>query len=164
MWRCNWCGKKQSVDALDQAVRGECEFRAFGWASRFPVHTCCPAHDARMRRYFAFCKRWMYPFTAGTFALTAVMLVGVTVNSMVTSGLAVTGLGLLMLFLPLCHNTVKLAPETQHRFSRWVGDLVLPNATPGDALLCWRTCIRLARMVGVVTFALGLLIALGILR
>ena len=88
MWRCNWCGKKQSVDALDQAVRGEYEFRAFGWALRFPVHTCCPDHDSKMRRYFALCQRWNYPFSAGVLVLAAVMLVSATVNAMVAAGLA----------------------------------------------------------------------------
>ncbi len=147
MWRCNWCGTKQSVGALDQAVRGEYEFRVFGWAFRFPVHTCCPAHDARMRSFFAFCQRSMYPCTAGFLALFVVITISVIANFTVMVGLAVAGCGLLLFFFPAIRNPVKLDPRTKHRFSRWLADL-LPNATPGDVLLCWRTCIGLARVLG----------------
>jgi len=164
MWRCNWRGKKQSVGALDKAARGEYEFRAFGWPVRFPVHTCCPDHDSNMRSYFAFCERWVYPFNVGSLALMAVTIVGVTVNSMVTAGLAAAGLGLLVLFFPLVRNTVKPDPDTKHRFTRWLGDLLLRHATPGDVLVCWGTGIRLARVVGAVLFGSGLLVAFGVLK
>jgi len=163
MWRCNWCGKKQLVEALEQAVRGEYEFRTFGWAVRFPVHTCCPDDDGKMSRYFGFCETWMYPLNGASLALMAVMLVGVTVNSMATAGLAAAGLGLLLLFFPVFRNTIKLDPGTRHRFSKWLGDLLLPNATPGDVLVCWRTGIRVARVLAALLFALGLLVAFGVL-
>ena len=163
IWRCNWCGKKQPIEALDQAVQGEHEWCAFGWAFCFPVHTCCPDHDSKMRRYFAFCKRWMYPCTAGFLALFVVIAISAMANSIVMAGLAVAGCGLLLLFFPAIRNTVKLDPETKHRFSRRVGDLLLPNATPGDVLVCWRTGIRVARVLGALLFALGLLVAFGVL-
>ncbi len=117
-----------------------------------------------MRSFFVFCERWMYPCTAGFLVLFVVITISAIANATVMAGLAVAGCGLLLFFFPAIRNTVKLDPGTKHRFSRRVGDLLLPNATPGDVLVCWRTCIRLARVLGVVIVALGLLAAFGVLE
>lgn len=164
VWRCNWCGRKQPADTLSQALQGEYVATYFGWQVSFPIHNCCPEHDARTRGYLTFTQQWMWPFATALVVALVVITVGSVARYVWLSSLGLMGLGALVLFLPLARNTLKMNPDTHHRFVRWVGDLLMPNASPGDLLLSWRSCIATVRVLGALIVVVGLLNLLGLLQ
>jgi hypothetical protein len=164
VWRRNWCGRKQPVETLGDAIQGSFVIRGFGLEIEIPIHNCSPEHDRKTRDYLALMTRWTYPFTAASFIVMACAVVAGALDLVWLAGAAIAALGALVLLVPAVRNTAKMDPSSKHRLYRWLGDLLMPKRAPGDLLVPWRTCVLTARILGAVTIVLGLLVLVGILK
>jgi hypothetical protein len=163
-WRCDRCGRKQPIETLSDAIQGSFLIRYFGSEIEIPIHNCSPEQDRRTRSYLTLWERWAYPFAAVVVLGVACAIVMAAREVLWPAGAAMMALGALVLLVPAVRNTVKMDPSTKHALYRWLGDVMMPNRTPGDLLVCWRTCILTARVMGAVTMAGGLLILVSVLK